>query len=144
MPKYTTGGSRISYKKTAVNDPSDRWPAGTQTAVPGSPLGQGVTEAAAEQLGLPAGTPVAAALIDAHAGGLGLMAVRDQTTDPCSRLGGLQLCPFPWQRSSITQMYIPNSGEHANLALLFDIDLASCIKRRRYFVRNKSDTQITI
>ena len=66
-------------------------------AEPGSPLGRGVTPSAAEQLGIPAGTPVGAALIDAHAGGLGLMAVRDtevtdppavtEVTDPCSRLG---------------------------------------------------------
>ena len=56
-------------------------------AAPGSPLEGGVTPAAAECLGVPAGTPVGAALIDAHAGGLGLMAVRDRFAEPCCRLG---------------------------------------------------------
>ena len=34
-------------------------------------MGQGLTSEAAVELGLNAGTPVSAALIDAHAGGLG-------------------------------------------------------------------------
>ena len=34
-------------------------------------MGQGLTSGAAIELGLNAGTPVSAALIDAHAGGLG-------------------------------------------------------------------------
>ena len=37
----------------------------------GSPLGSGLTEAAAADLGLTAGIPVGASLIDAHAGGIG-------------------------------------------------------------------------
>ena len=36
-----------------------------------TPLGKGLTEAAARELGLLAGTPVGASLIDAHAGGVG-------------------------------------------------------------------------
>lgn len=39
----------------------------------GEPLGQGLTEKAAEELGLRPGIPVAVAIIDAHAGGLGLL-----------------------------------------------------------------------
>ncbi|MFP3544024.1 FGGY-family carbohydrate kinase [Rhizobium sp. SIMBA_035] len=42
---------------------------------PGSALGEGLTAAAAEELGLPAGTPVAAGLIDAHAGGIGTVGI---------------------------------------------------------------------
>ncbi len=38
---------------------------------PGTPLGSGLTADAAAELGLRAGTPVAAGLIDAHAGGIG-------------------------------------------------------------------------
>jgi D-ribulokinase len=43
---------------------------GQSIVEPGTPLGQGLTADAAAALGLRAGTPVAAGLIDAHAGGL--------------------------------------------------------------------------
>ncbi|WP_068112777.1 FGGY-family carbohydrate kinase [Tropicimonas marinistellae] len=44
---------------------------GTEVVEPGTPLGGGLTEAAAADLGLVAGTKVGAGLIDAHAGGIG-------------------------------------------------------------------------
>ncbi|MCR9148881.1 MAG: FGGY-family carbohydrate kinase [Rhodobacteraceae bacterium] len=44
---------------------------GTEVVAPGAALGNGLTEAAAADLGLQAGTPVGAGLIDAHAGGIG-------------------------------------------------------------------------
>lgn len=44
---------------------------GTEIVAPGTPLGGGLGVTAAQALGLPAGTPVAAGLIDAHAGGVG-------------------------------------------------------------------------
>uniref|UniRef100_A0A4X2KLJ7 FGGY carbohydrate kinase domain-containing protein n=1 Tax=Vombatus ursinus TaxID=29139 RepID=A0A4X2KLJ7_VOMUR len=46
---------------------------GTQVLSPGDPLGKGLTPEAAKELGLPAGIAVAASLIDAHAGGLGVI-----------------------------------------------------------------------
>lgn len=56
-----------------------------QAAVePGSSLGQGLTPAAAGELGLAAGTPVAAGLIDAHAGGLATVGAAG---DPVASLG---------------------------------------------------------
>lgn len=45
---------------------------GSVTCPPGSPLGDGLTEEAAADLGLDLGTAVGASLIDAHAGGLGM------------------------------------------------------------------------
>ncbi|XP_077360092.1 FGGY carbohydrate kinase domain-containing protein isoform X1 [Festucalex cinctus] len=46
---------------------------GNTTCSPGSPLGDGLTQEAAADLGLDPGTAVGASLIDAHAGGLGVI-----------------------------------------------------------------------
>lgn len=46
---------------------------GSVTCSPGSPLGDGLTHNAAADLGLEPGTAVGASLIDAHAGGLGVI-----------------------------------------------------------------------
>ncbi|KAF4088820.1 hypothetical protein AMELA_G00059050 [Ameiurus melas] len=46
---------------------------GERTCCPGSPLGGGLTPEAAAELGLEPGTAVGASLIDAHAGGLGVI-----------------------------------------------------------------------
>uniref|UniRef100_A0A8C9B9B5 FGGY carbohydrate kinase domain-containing protein n=1 Tax=Phocoena sinus TaxID=42100 RepID=A0A8C9B9B5_PHOSS len=46
---------------------------GNQVLPPGTCLGNGLTPEAAKDLGLPAGIAVAASLIDAHAGGLGVI-----------------------------------------------------------------------
>ncbi|KAG0476620.1 hypothetical protein HPP92_013461 [Vanilla planifolia] len=46
---------------------------GRSVAFPGHPLGSGLTPAAAIELDLLAGTPVGTSLIDAHAGGVGVM-----------------------------------------------------------------------
>ena len=48
---------------------------------PGEPIGQGLTEDAAAQLGLTVGTAVPAGLIDAHAGGVGTVGARSQDID---------------------------------------------------------------
>ncbi|XP_021276646.1 FGGY carbohydrate kinase domain-containing protein isoform X2 [Herrania umbratica] len=46
---------------------------GRSVAFPGHGLGSGLTPTAAKELGLLAGTPVGTSLIDAHAGGVGVM-----------------------------------------------------------------------
>ncbi|XP_037132857.1 FGGY carbohydrate kinase domain-containing protein isoform X3 [Syngnathus acus] len=46
---------------------------GSMTCSPGSPLGDGLTQGAAADLGLDPGTAVGASLLDAHAGGLGMI-----------------------------------------------------------------------
>ena len=55
---------------------------GTSIAAPGTPLGQGLQSAAAQDLGLMPGTPVGAGLIDAHAGGLGSVPVENGDLGP--------------------------------------------------------------
>jgi D-ribulokinase len=50
---------------------------GTQVVAAGSALGAGLTAQAAQDFGLSPATPVAAGLIDAHAGGIGSVGARD-------------------------------------------------------------------
>jgi D-ribulokinase len=62
---------------------------GTEIVVPGTPLGRGLTQSAALELGLREATPVGASLIDAHAGGVGTIGGRtatDESVDVCGRL----------------------------------------------------------
>lgn len=62
---------------------------GNEIVAPGTPLGGGLTEAAARDFGLREGTPVGASLIDAHAGGVGTIGGRgrsDAAVDVCRRL----------------------------------------------------------
>ena len=50
---------------------------GTEIVEPGTALGDGLSGAAARDLGLAVGTPVGASLIDAHAGGVGTLGGQD-------------------------------------------------------------------
>src|SRR4051812_19771537 len=62
---------------------------GREIVAPGTRLGRGLTTQAASEFGLVEGTPVAASLIDAHAGGVGTIGGRTADgagTDLCSRL----------------------------------------------------------
>lgn len=56
--------------------------------IPGNAQGGGLTEKAAQEMGLRAGTPVGVSLIDAYAGTLGLLACRVHPQFPVDeRLG---------------------------------------------------------
>lgn len=59
---------------------------GTEIVPGGTPLGNGLTAGAASELGLEPGTPVAAGLIDAHAGGIGTVGARGGPGDVLSRM----------------------------------------------------------
>jgi FGGY-family pentulose kinase len=48
---------------------------------PGTPVGEGLSARAASELGLKVGTPVGTSIIDAHAGGLGLVGCRVSQID---------------------------------------------------------------
>ncbi len=78
---------------------------GTNVVAPATPVG-GLTLPAASALGLKPGTTVAAALIDAHAGGLGTLGVTvtGQATDPTRRLAyifGTSACSMVSTRSAV-------------------------------------------
>ena len=57
---------------------------GQHVVEPGTPVGNGLTERSAAELGLPVGTPVGAGMIDAHAGGIGTVGIEGS---PESNLG---------------------------------------------------------
>jgi D-ribulokinase len=62
---------------------------GDQIVAPGTALGAGLTRSAARDFGLREGMPVGASLIDAHAGGVGMIGGRGDTDQPvnvCRRL----------------------------------------------------------
>lgn len=59
---------------------------GTEVVEGGTPLGNGLTPEAAAELGLTPGTPVAAGLIDAHAGGVGTVGARGDAGHLLTRL----------------------------------------------------------
>ncbi|GLS33741.1 D-ribulokinase [Mesorhizobium albiziae] len=59
---------------------------GTDIVPGGTPLGRGLTVEAATELGLEPGTPVAAGLIDAHAGGIGTVGARGGPGDILTRM----------------------------------------------------------
>jgi len=65
---------------------------GADVVAPGTPLGQGLTPAAAAELGLRAGTPVGAGLIDAHAGGIGTVGCGEDPTRTMAYVFGTSSC----------------------------------------------------
>lgn len=77
---------------------------GTEIVPGGTALGQGLTEQAAAELGLNPGTAVAAALIDAHAGGLGSAGVRSPHGTALTRMAyvfGTSACTMASSREPI-------------------------------------------
>lgn len=65
---------------------------GDRIVPPGTALGQGLSPRAAEELGLVAGTPVAAGLIDAHAGGLGTVGTQATPQHDLAYVFGTSSC----------------------------------------------------
>jgi D-ribulokinase len=59
---------------------------GIEVVPGGTPLGSGLTSEAAAELGLEPGTPVAAGLIDAHAGGIGTVGARGNVGSVLTRM----------------------------------------------------------
>jgi D-ribulokinase len=65
---------------------------GQRVVEPGTPVGAGLTAQAAEELGLVAGTPVAAGMIDAHAGGIGTVGVDGPPENTLGYVFGTSSC----------------------------------------------------
>jgi FGGY-family pentulose kinase len=106
----------------------------------GEPVGNGLTEEAAGQLGLKPGTPVGVSIIDAHAGGLGVLGavVDDRKPTPevlearLALIGGTSSCHMavsrqarfvpgvwgPYYSAMIPGMWLTEGGQSATGALV--------------------------
>ncbi len=113
---------------------------GTRVRPMGEPVGKGLTKKGAAELGLAAGTPVGVGIIDAHAGGLGLLGIRisDASLTPAkiekrlALIGGTSSChmtasrkPFfikgiwgPYFSAMIPGMWLTEGGQSATGALI--------------------------
>ncbi|MCA1322507.1 FGGY-family carbohydrate kinase [Herbaspirillum sp. alder98] len=74
---------------------------GQRIVAPGTALGQGLTPQAALQLGLCAGTPVAAGVIDAHAGGIGTVGVDGDPFTSLAYVFGTSSCTMSSTREPV-------------------------------------------
>ena len=74
---------------------------GTEVVEPGTPLGAGLTERAAGELGLAPGTPVGAGLIDAHAGGVGTVGALGEPTENLAYVFGTSSCTMTTTREPV-------------------------------------------
>lgn len=77
---------------------------GTRVVDPGTPLGQGLTANAAADLGLLAGTPVSAGMIDAHAGGIGTVGIEGSPTTHMGYVFGTSSCTMT---STVDPVFVP-------------------------------------
>ena len=100
---------------------------GQQIVEPGTPCGQGLTLQAAQQMGLLAGTPVAAGMIDAHAGGIGTVGVNGDATANMAYVFGTSSCTMtttqepvfipgvwgPYYSAMVPGMWLNEGGQSA-------------------------------
>lgn len=113
---------------------------GTRIRPMGEPVGHGLSAAAARELGLKAGTPVGVSIIDAHAGGLGLLGASSNSKTPTAAtlnrrlalIGGASSCHMavskeprfirgiwgPYFSAMIPGLWLTEGGQTATGALI--------------------------
>lgn len=74
---------------------------GERVVDPGTPLGNGLTAQAAQELGLRAGTPVATGAIDAHAGGIGTVGAEGNPESSLGYVFGTSSCTMTTTREPV-------------------------------------------
>ncbi|PSJ59027.1 FGGY-family carbohydrate kinase [Pseudaminobacter soli (ex Li et al. 2025)] len=77
---------------------------GTLIVEPGTPLGRGLTEEAAQAMGLNPGTAVAAGMIDAHAGGIGTVGIGGRPERNLAYVFGTSSCTMT---STAEPVFVP-------------------------------------
>lgn len=140
---------------------------GTRVRPMGEPVGKGLTAQAARDLGLKPGTPVGVSIIDAHAGGLGMLgaplgAGGVNERELCARLaliGGTSSCHMavsknprfipgiwgPYWSAMIPGLWLTEGGQSATGALvdhIIDIHPATPALRRRASREGKTIYQL--
>lgn len=113
---------------------------GTRIRPMGEAVGEGLTRTAAKELGIPAGTPVGVAIIDAHAGGLGVIGAEvagnaptpDSMRTRLALIGGTSSCHMavsreptfvpgvwgPYYSAMIPGLWLTEGGQSATGALI--------------------------
>lgn len=112
----------------------------------GEPVGNGLSESSANEMGLKPGTPVGIAIIDAHAGGLGLLGVSDNGEEESraienriALIGGTSSCHMavsedpvfidgvwgPYFSAMIPGLWLNEGGQSATGALIDHIIFSS-------------------
>lgn len=110
---------------------------GTVVLPPGSPVGKGLSSLTACEIGLLPGTPVGTSMIDAHAGGLGLIGCRVDDVDPAfhtrlSLICGTSTCHMavskeatftpgiwgPYKNAMVPGMWLNEGGQSATGKLI--------------------------
>lgn len=100
---------------------------GQRVVDPGTPLGAGLTAAAAGDLGLRAGTAVAAGMIDAHAGGIGTVGAEGRADTTMAYVFGTSSCTMtsttepkfvpgvwgPYHSAMVPGMWLIEGGQSA-------------------------------
>jgi D-ribulokinase len=74
---------------------------GQAVVAPGTPLGRGLSAAAAQELGLLAGTPVGTGAIDAHAGGIGTVGADGDAESRLAYVFGTSSCTMTTTRQPV-------------------------------------------
>lgn len=132
------GWDQDFFKRNKINDLLANDVIGSNIEPMGNCAG-GLTRAAAREMGLEEGTPVAVGIIDAHAGGLGVLGLRDGTGDPngpfddvLCLIGGTSSCHMvasmkprfvpgvwgPYFSAMVPGMWLNEGGQSATGALM--------------------------
>lgn len=120
---------------------------GQKVSPVGEPVGEGLTPVAAQQMGLTSQTPVGVAMIDAHAGGIGLLGMRLENGEQdfsalekgLALIGGTSSCHMavskdpkfidgvwgPYFSAMIPDMWLTEGGQSATGALIDHIIFSS-------------------
>ncbi len=117
------------FEKVGLGDLNrdDFFRIGSRVVPAGTALGHGLTAEAAEDMGLPEGTPVGAGLIDAHAGGLGTVGTAGDPTRDLAYVFGTSSCTMtttaepafvpgvwgPYHSAMVPGMWLNEGGQSA-------------------------------
>ncbi|CAH1102248.1 unnamed protein product [Psylliodes chrysocephalus] len=100
------GWNKSYFEQIGLDDlAANNWKKiGSLVLPPGTPVGNGLSQSAAAQFGLKAGTAVGASMIDAHAGGLGLIGCIADGIDPAFHTRLVSCLKMSWSRQQVEEL----------------------------------------